>query len=138
MKKLCITLATIIFSFSVQAEDVIVDVPSIIGKSKAEVSALIGEPKSCGSSEYGEKCQFEKGETEIVFIRGKADWITIEGLDDKPFSNSTIALLGFKSQSPSFSNSFIKRWEPLQGLRSVSLFKGAENSHYAYIKAYTK
>jgi hypothetical protein len=138
MKKLSAVLATFALSLSVQAADVVIDIPSIVGKTKSEVSALIGKPTSCGSSKYGKKCQFEVGDTEIVFINGKADWITVEGLDDKPFSNITIALLGFKPQAPSFSNSFTKRWEPLQGLRSISLFKGANNSDYAYIKAYTK
>jgi len=127
-----------LFSGAVQAGEVVIDIPALVGKSKADAVKIIGEPISCGSSKYGEKCQFKKAETEIVFIKGKADWITVEGLDDKPFSNSTIELLGFKAQSPSFSNSFTKRWEPLQGLRSVSLFKGSSNSDYAYIKAYTK
>ena len=128
----------LLFTASAQAGEVIIDVPAIVGKSKADVSKIIGDTISCGSSKYGEKCQFKKAETEIVFIKGKADWITVEGLDDKPFSDSTMQLLGFKAQSPSFTNSFTKRWEPLQGLLSVSLFKGSSNSDYAYIKAYTK
>ena len=126
-----------LLSRSALAGEVIIDVPALVGKSKADVAKVIGEPISCGSSKYGEKCEFKRADTEIVFIKGKADWITIEGLDDKPFSNSTIELLGFKSQSPSFTNSFTKRWEPLQGLKSVSLFKGSKNADYVYIKAYT-
>ena len=125
-------------SEAVQAGEIVIDVPALVGKSKADVAKIIGEPISCGSSKYGEKCQFNKAETEIVFIKGKADWITVEGLDNKPFSDSTIQLLGFNAKTPSFSNSFTKRWEPLQGLLSVSLFKGSRNSDYAYIKAYTK
>lgn len=128
----------LLLSGVVQAGEVVIDVPALVGKSKADVAKIIGEPTSCGSSKYGEKCQFKKAEAEIVFIKGKADWITVEGIDDKPFSDETIQLLGFKKQSPSFSNSFTKRWEPLQGLISVSLFKGSSNSDYAYIKAYTK
>ena len=138
MKKIVSCLVILSLPVIAQAEDVLIDIPSIVGKTKPEVSAIIGNPTFCGSSKYGEKCQFEKGETEIVFIQGKADWITVEGLDDKPFSNSTIVLLGFKPHSPTFSDSFSKRWEPLQNLRSVSLFKGESNSDYAYIKAYTK
>jgi hypothetical protein len=30
------------------------------------------------------------------------------------------------------------KWSGLNGLNEVSLFKGASNSDYAYIKAYTK
>jgi hypothetical protein len=122
----------------VHASDAVIDVPALVGKSKSQVSGLIGQPTSCSSSKYGEKCQYEKAETEIVFINKKADWITVEGLDDKPFSDSTITFLGFKPQKPSFSNAFTMKWEPLQGLRSVSIYKGGANSDYAYIKAYTK
>ena len=138
MMKSALILGLYLLSASIQAGEVIIDIPALVGKTKLEVSKLIGNPESCGSSKYGEKCQFKNAETEIVFIKGKADWITVEGLDETPFANSTIELLGFKPHKPTFSNSFTKRWEPLQGLRSVSLFKAGSNSDYAYIKAYTK
>lgn len=136
-KKLWIPFYVLIFG-SVQASEIVLDVPALVGKSKAEVSEIIGEPISCGPSKYGEKCKFKKAETEIVFIKGKADWITIEGIDNKPFADTTLQLFGFNNQKPSYSNSFTKRWEPLEGLISFSLFKGISNSDYAYIKAYTK
>ncbi|MCE9685932.1 hypothetical protein LZP73_06825 [Shewanella sp. AS16] len=138
MNKNLLLVASLCFSGMVQAEEVVIDIPALVGKDKAEVSKLIGAPLSCGPSKHGEKCQFTKAETEIVFINGKADWITIEGIDDKPFADSIIQLLGLKAQKPSFSNAFEKRWEPLQGLLSVSLFKGNSNSDYVYVKAYTK
>lgn len=138
MKKLFIPLSVLLFAASTEANEVILDIPALVGKTKAEVSEVIGSPTSCSTSKYGEKCQFEKAETEVVFIKGKADWITVEGLDEEPFSDSTIELLGFKPHKPTFSNSFTKRWEPLEGLKSVSLFKGTNKSDYAYIKAYTK
>jgi len=133
-----ILLFIFIFLPSAYADDVLIDVTELVGKSKAEVSSLIGDATSCSPSRHGETCQFVKAETEIVFIQGKADWITIEGLDDQPFNDATIELLGFNSQRPTFSNTFTKRWEPVQGLLSVSLFKGASNADYAYIKAYTE
>lgn len=138
MIKYVVAFSLILLSKPIQAGDVLIDVPALAGKNKLEVSELIGSPVSCAISKYGEKCQFEKAETEIVFIEGRADWITVEGLDEIPFSNSTLEFLGFASRKPTFSNSFTKRWEPLQGLRSVSLFKGGDNSDYAYIKAYTR
>lgn len=138
MKKKILLAALLLGSTYAHAKDVVIDVPALVGKSKSQVSVLIGQPVSCGSTKYGEKCQFEKAETEIVFIDKRADWITVEGLDETPFSEATITLLGFNAQKPSFSNAFTKRWEPIQGLRSVSLFKGGVTSDYAYIKAYTK
>lgn len=137
IKKLFIAVSLFVSGVT-QAADVVIDIPALAGKSKVEVAKIIGEPLSCARSKYGEKCQYNKAETEIIFINGKADWITVEGLDDKPFSDSTLQLLGFKSEKPSFSNSFTKRWGPIEGVLSVSLFKGSNNSDYAYIKVHTK
>ena len=138
MKAKLMLAISLIFSGAVHAEETVIDIPALVGKNKAEVSKLIGAPTSCGASKYGEKCQYKKADTEIVFISSKADWITIEGIDDKPYSDKTIELFGFKPKKPTFSNAFTMRWEPLQDLLSVSLFKGTNNSDYIYVKAYTK
>lgn len=116
----------------------IVDILKIAGKAESEVALYLGGPSSCSHSKYGEKCNYEKGETEIVFINGKADWITVEGIDSIPFSRSALPSLGLKEASPSFSNNFTLRWNSIQGLIEVSLFKGSANSDYAYIKTKTK
>jgi hypothetical protein len=136
--KIIILLVLLSIVSSKASSETIIDVPAIVGKNKAEVSTIIGAPSSCSKSKYGEKCQFPKGETEIIFIKGKADWITIEALDNIPFGQLAIESIGFKSSSPSFENSFSIRWSGLAGLYEVSLFKGEKNSDYAYIKAYTK
>lgn len=138
MQRNALLLLFFFLSSCSQADEILIDVTKLVGKNKSEVSDIIGPAVACAPSQYGETCQFAKAETEIVFIQSRADWITIEGLDDQPFTDSTIELLGFQSQPPNFSNSFTKRWEPLQGLVSVSLFKGGNNADYAYIKAYTE
>lgn len=138
MKKGILLLTLILFSASSWAEELLIDIPSIVGKSESQVSDMIGEPTSCNSIKYGNKCQYKMAETEIVFINGKADWITVEGLDDKPFTSATLKHLGLRPVKATFSNAFTLRWESLQGLRSVSLFKAGNNADYAYIKAYTK
>ncbi len=120
------------------ADDVLVDVRALAGQSKDDVASIMGTPLQCSKSKYGEKCAYELVETEIVFIDGKADWITVEGIDDAPYSNDTIELLGLESTAPSFENAFTKRWDSVDGFRSVSLFKGASNADYAYIKCYTE
>lgn len=136
-KRLFATLL-LITSMSTQAKDIIINIPNLVGKSKPEVSQVIGKPTSCVSSKYGQKCKFAKADTEIVFIKGKADWITVEGIKSLPFTDDAIEHLGFKPHGPSFSNSTVKRWESLQGLLSVSVFSDNKNSDYAYIKSYTK
>jgi hypothetical protein len=82
----------------------IVDVLKIAGKSESEVASYLGASKSCGKSKYGNKCEYTKGETEVVFINGKADWITVEGIDSVPFSKSALTVLGLKEANPSFKN----------------------------------
>ena len=135
-KILLIALTT--FTASIAQAAPVVEVLEIAGKSESEVAAYLGAPSSCGKSKYGKKCQYAKGETEIVFIKGKADWITVEGIDSIPFSKSALAAIGLERASPSFSNNFTLRWNNIQGLMEVSLFKGAAQSDYAYIKTKTK
>ena len=137
MKRIVPTIIFIL-SISIAHAEVIVDVTKIAGKSQKDVAAYLGKEVSCSKSKYGKKCQYKKGETEIVFIKGKADWITVEGVDNVPFSKSALSTLGLKETYPSFKNNFTLRWEPIQGFRSVSLFKGASMSDYAYIKVKTK
>ena len=137
MKRLLGVLIFTIFVNTAHAET-LVDMTKIAGKSENEVSVYLGQPSSCGSSKYGKKCQYQKGETEIVFINGKADWITVEGIDHIPFSKSALRAIGLKEARPSFSNNFMLRWDSIQGLMEVSIFKGASKSDYAYIKVKTK
>ncbi len=136
MKKIVMFTAVMCFS-SVAWAGLVVDVLKIAGKSKAEVTTYLGKPSSCGNSKYGVKCQYVKGQTEIVFIKGKADWITIEDIDGIPFSKDALQVLGLKNISPSFSNDIVIRWDSIQGLKEVSIFKGGTFSDYAYIKTKT-
>jgi len=137
MKRTLIIAALLSFVGVVEA-DVIIDVTKIAGGKESDVATYLGNPSSCGNSKYGKKCQYEKGDTEIVFIQGKADWITIEGIDHIPFSKTALGALGLKETRPTFSSNFTLRWESIQGLREVSLFKGGASSDYAYIKVKTK
>lgn len=136
--KSIITLAlTALISATASAAPV-VDVTQIAGKTEAAVSAYLGAPSDCGKSKYGKKCQYSKGETEIVFINGKADWITIEGMDSIPFTKAALTALGLKVRHPSFSSDYSLKWNSIQGIGEISIFKGGSKSDYAYIKVATK
>ena len=128
----------IAFSTTTAHAEPVVDILKIAGKSEGEVAKYLGAPRSCGKIKHGNKCQYFRSETEIVFINSKADWITIEGIDSTKFSKSALTALGLNEANPSFENSFTLRWNSIQGLMEVSLFKGASNSGYAYIKTKTK
>lgn len=125
------------FAASLVHAAVIAEVPKIAGKNQEQVAKLLGKPGSCSKIKYGPKCDYKDGQIEIVFIKGKADWITIKGLEKLPFSEDTIKVIGFSPRAPEVAMPIVKRWENIQGLMEVSLFKGQIGSDYAYIKAYT-
>lgn len=120
-----------------QALPPIVDVPGIAGKSQAEVSVALGNPASCETIKQGQKCLFDTGGTEVVFIAGKADWISIEALDTAPYSIDALPLLGFEKKNPSLSNENVIRWNNVPGFREISIFPGPSGIDYAYIKTVT-
>ncbi len=116
----------------------VVDVTKIAGKSKVQVEKILGVPTQTSKTKYGEKCSYKKGDTEIVFINGLADWITVEDIDDVPFNKKAITSVGLEESHPVKTTDWELRWENLQGFRSISLFKGKSMSDYIYIKVKTK
>lgn len=137
MKK-AIPVAMIYFFSGLAQANEIVDLKKIAGKSEAEVSAYLGNPVSCGKSKQGKTCQYAKGETEIVYIQSKADWITVEGIDSVDFGPSALMSLGLKAVPPSFKNELTMWWHSISGMKELSLFKGTSKSDYAYIKVKTE
>lgn len=120
------------------ASEVRIDIRKIAGASMSEVAAEIGDPIFCRDGKYGETCGYAKAETEIVFIKGKADWITIEGIDDVPFAENALRVVGLSPMRPNFRSDYAMKWEPYMPYLSVSLFKGGDKSDYFYIKVATK
>ncbi len=115
----------------------IVNVPDIAGKSQKDVTGVLGEPTACETVKQGKKCFFTPGETEIVFISGKADWITVEALDSAQYSEEALPLLGIDKTTAVFSNENTMRWETVPGLLEVSIFPAQTGVDYAYIKTAT-
>jgi hypothetical protein len=118
--------------------DVILNIPKIAGKSKADVEKEIGGANSCVQTKYGEQCFFEKADTEIVFIDGKADWITVNKMSTVPYSKEGLAALGLPVAEPVFNSASIMRWENLEGILEVSLLSQGKSVNYAYIKVKTR
>jgi len=137
MKIQTLVLSLTLFS-SVALSSPLIDVAKVAGKIQSQVAELLGQPTNCSKSKYGQKCSYSVAETEIVFINGKADWITIEGIDNIPFNRNVLKSIGISPTKPNFKNNFTLRWSSIQGLKEVSIFKGATNSDYAYIKVFTK
>lgn len=118
---------------------VIMSVPAIAGKSRADVEALLGEPSSCSPSKNGEKCEFDWRRLEIVYINGLADWITVSSIKGQPFAPSSLALLDIKKANPTVATDFAIRWDHIPGFVEVSIFPLTKGiADYAHIKVKTK
>lgn len=120
------------------AAKLVVDVPKLAGKSEAEVAALLGDPTSCETVKQGKKCTYTTGETDVVFISGKADWISVDALDSAPYSSDALPLIGFEPATPDFSNEHVMRWRNLPGVLEVSLAPAGGGVDFAYIKISTQ
>lgn len=111
-------------SVAATAAQPLVDVPKLAGQTKAAVAAKLGPPAACELGKYGEKCRYEKPQVEIVFIKGKADWITVHAVAGRPYGPEIIELLGFKPTAPTFSTQHTIRWKNLDGILEANVAPG--------------
>lgn len=115
-----------------------VDIPKIAGQSMKQVGEQLNATPTCVKNKRGTKCDYQDGRFEIVYIGGKADWITVNSLEQVPFTETAITRLGFSQKAPSFRSPIVIRWNDLPGVVEVSVFKGQTGSDYAYIKVKTR
>lgn len=64
--------------------EVLFNIPKLAGKTEVEVETLLGESVFCAKSESSLNCSYRENEIEVVFIDGKADWITVYGAFRSP------------------------------------------------------
>ena len=115
----------------------IVEIKKIAGKSEVQVSGVLGRSVKCETIKQGKRCAYRNGQVEVVFIGGKADWMTINGMSETIFSPSALTAIGLEEREPTVRTPFLLRWEPTQGFKSVSIFKGKTGVDYAYIRSKT-
>lgn len=124
------------------------NIPAVAGKSASEVAKILGEPTSTETTRARgrsyPKSSYHAGAVEIVFVDGKADWITVfggRGLPALPYSEKALDMLGLSTKAPTFSRpGVVMRWGNISGLREVSLFPAgsAGKVDYAYILVRTE
>lgn len=135
--RLPLLVAAVVIWF-VPASAQIIDVKRIAGEKKQAVESYLGKPSHCekvNPSHVGpsDKCIYGAG-TEVVFINGLADWITLHV--DAPFGKSALSAIGLGERAPNFANEFTMRWLDIANLREVSLFPSrGEKVDYVYVKA---
>lgn len=121
----------------------ICNIVDVAGKTPKQVAAIYGKPDSpspeiihdrpCG----GVGCPrftYENGLLDIVYIKGKADWITIKPPMSCRFEAKSIELLGLKNTSPDQEALGAIRWNFKNDLREVSIFPTTSGSvDYIYV-----
>jgi len=118
--------------------DPAVDIPKIAGKEPAAVEKLLGKATEGEKTKHGKALVYQKGKVEIVYIKGKADWITVNDLKDVPFDETATKALGIEAAKPAFKGPMVIRWEPAGKLTSVAVFELDGKVDYAYVKVATK
>lgn len=121
---------------------VVVNVLEIAGRSEAEVAQILGGPKLRSTAVNDGKAYpvlyYQEGQTEVVYVEGKAEWISVRNLSHLPFSTEALAALGISNAGePSFVSESVIRWEnrkyPM--LHGVHLFhEQGGRLDYAYIQ----
>jgi hypothetical protein len=119
------------------ARQAALDVGKLAGKSKHEVADYLGSPGRCKFHRWGEICRYRKRNVEILYISGKADWITVEGLKDTAFEPEALRSLGLSVKEPDVRDEKSMLWKDLDGLKEVTIFNTRGMVDHAYIKVAT-
>jgi len=124
------------------------DITQLAGKSPKQVQKILGKPdkaqaepvrtRPCGQVPC-ERRTYQNERIEIVFIKHKADWITVNEVAE-PLLADAIQALGLPATSPSFQRpDNVIRWSTVHGLAEVSAFSnGSGGISYFYIKCKTE
>lgn len=117
------------------AVELVMDVMQLVGTSEAEVSALLGSPASCEDIHRARLCKYPPDLDEVMFVAGRADMITVQGMGAIAFDEHALEALGLGPAKPDHATDHAIRWESLAGLEEVTVFPGTGNSvRYAYVK----
>jgi hypothetical protein len=111
------------------------DVMQVVGKSEAEVAALLGQPASCEDIHRARLCKYLPDHDEVMFVAGKADMITVQQMGAVRFNAEALYALGLGPAKPDHSSEHAIRWESFPDLEEVTVFPGHGDSvDYAYVK----
>ena len=117
------------------AIELVMDVMQVVGKSEAEVAALLGAPTSCEKVHRARWCKYPPHQDEVMFVAGKADMISVHGMGEVAFNQDALGALGLAPAAPAEADDYAIRWESIPGLEEVTVFAGPGDSiDYAYVK----
>jgi len=125
-----VILATLVWLFAYGAvvgpeakPNYLPEIKEVIGKNKSQVQSILGTPSKCSVLHGGETCFYEKGETTIGFIGGKADHISVRdvGKHVRMKAASIVVVDLMIMDLPSIETDEVIGWIDVNGLRSVAL-----------------
>lgn len=119
----------------------LVDVPALAGKDEAAVAKLLGKPVSGEKTKYGPKKLYKLRGTdvEVVYIGGKADWLTITPGNDAPvpFGPACGQAIGIGVR-PDHVTAQAITWNNAPGFISVTASPAEGRVWYWYVKVKTR
>lgn len=124
------------------AQAPLLNIATIASKTPEEVATQLGkatemEPIKINGKNH-QKFTYKDEAVEIVFINGKADWITIT-LNHGTFNKTALGILTLPIVEPTTNSPNVLRWKNHEGINSIALFPKDQNSiDYFYIKVLTE
>jgi len=109
-------------------------IADVAGRDETGVAAVLGPPWQCASSRYSRRCSYAPGATEIVYIDGKADWLTVTALGDAPLDEQLLMRIGLQPTPPGTASDEELQWTSLGGLREVRAHGTPERAQFLRIK----
>lgn len=120
----------------------LVDILGVAAHEEIEVHPYFGKGKREAAVKVGDrswpKYTYKDGAVEIVYINGKADWITIS-LNEGKFDKTALGIIGLPVVEPTEASKNVMRWENHKGIKEISLFPKADGTiDYFYLKVLTE
>ena len=104
------------------------------GKPREQAEQALGRPYGCESALHSERCRYPNG-IEIVYIDGRADWVTIRfPYGRHPLNADALQRLGLPVQTPSAEDEHSLSWTGLPGLQSVRIVGDENGVLYARVR----
>jgi hypothetical protein len=113
----------------------VVKIGEIVGKTPDELRATLGAPLSCEASLYSTRCSYSPGATEVVFIDGRADWITVKALGETKLDPAALPRIGLPQSKPKISEPTRLVWTDIEGLREVQAVGDGDQLEFIRVKA---
>lgn len=112
----------------------VIRIAEIAGRTPDELAQRLGPAEHCEASLHSSRCSYAPGRTEVVFIDGHADWITVNEPGETPFAPAALARLGLAESMPTERSDAELIWTALPGLREVRVVGDGEHVEFIRIK----